>query len=76
MPLYPYHCRDCGETTEIFARTPSEDLGPKLRCGDCGSRKLDRRLAVPTLPASEQELRGMLRRRAEADGVGRSHLDP
>lgn len=76
MPLYPYHCRACGETTEIFARTTSEDLGPKLKCAHCGSRKLDRRLASPTLPADEKALRGMLRRRAEAEGIGRSHVDP
>ncbi len=76
MPLYPHHCRACGKTTDIFARTTDEDLGPKLRCEHCGSNELDRRLAVPTLPADEKELRGMLRRRAESEGIGRSHLDP
>jgi putative FmdB family regulatory protein len=75
VPLYPYHCRACGETTEIFARTPSEDLGPKLRCAHCDSTDVERRMALPVLPADEKQLRGMLRRRAESEGIGRSHLD-
>lgn len=75
MPLYPYYCRSCGEMTDIFARTPGEDIGPKLRCTHCGSQEIERRLTPPRLPADETVLRGMLRRRGEADGVGRSHLD-
>ncbi|MCY4640477.1 MAG: hypothetical protein OXC94_09080 [Chloroflexi bacterium] len=75
MPLYPYHCRSCGEMTEIFARTPREDLGPKLSCSHCGSRELERRLSPPRLPADESAVLEMLRRRREAQGMGRSPHD-
>ncbi len=75
MPLYPYHCRLCGETTEIFARTPREDLAPKLLCSHCGSRDIERRLTPPRLPADAGAVLEMLRRRGEADGLGRSRQD-
>lgn len=76
MPLYPYYCRQCDETTEIFARTPGEDIGPKLLCERCGSRELERRLSPPRLPVDDAAVLQMLRHRGEREGLGRSPHDP
>ena len=70
VPFYPYHCRACGETTDIFARTVNENIDSKLSCAHCGSPDIDRRLAPPFLPADEKASLEMLRRRAEAEGHG------
>ncbi len=76
MPLYPYYCRQCDETIEIFARTPGEDIGPKLLCELCGSRELERRLSPPRLPVDDAAVLQMLRHRGEREGLGRSPHDP
>lgn len=76
MPLYPYYCRQCDETIEIFARTPGEDIGPKLLCERCGSRELERRLSPPRLPVDDAAVLQMLRHRGEREGLGRSPHDP
>ena len=75
VPFYPYHCRTCGETTDIFARTVGENIDAKLSCAHCGSPDVDRRLATPILPADEKALLEMHRRRAEAEGHGRPSVD-
>ena len=40
MPLYEYHCRDCGKTVEILV-TAGDDT-------NCDSRKLDKLLSAPS----------------------------
>ncbi len=42
MPLYSYHCQECGKDAELltgFASTPA--------CPSCGSQKMERLLGRP-----------------------------
>ena len=38
MPIYEYRCLECGSRSEIFLRSPGEDVW----CPACGSYKLDK----------------------------------
>jgi putative FmdB family regulatory protein len=43
MPIYEFHCQDCGKDNEILTR--STDWSGQ-RCPDCGSVKLEKKLSV------------------------------
>lgn len=40
MPIYEYHCRDCGGRASLFFRSMSTATEPA--CPHCGSRRLDK----------------------------------
>ena len=42
MPIYEYHCDTCARDSEVFVRNRSQ----KLRCPECGSTRLQRRLSA------------------------------
>lgn len=44
MPMYEYRCRDCGTVSEFLVGVSSDE--PRLECGSCGSRKLNRMISV------------------------------
>ncbi|MEO1496611.1 MAG: zinc ribbon domain-containing protein [Planctomycetota bacterium] len=46
MPLYEYHCSDCGSDLELLVR--GDDDRPA--CPDCGSDKLQKLLSVCATP--------------------------
>lgn len=45
MPLYDYHCNDCGSEFELLVKSSTVPA-----CPGCGSQRLDKRLAL-TAPA-------------------------
>ncbi len=52
MPIYEYHCRECGKDFEIFVRSAQQ----KLTCS-CGSSDLEKKFsvfAVSEAPGSSQ----------------------
>lgn len=38
MPIFRYHCRDCGEIVEVLLRRHDETA----QCPSCGSEELDK----------------------------------
>lgn len=40
MPLYPFHCKKCDKTFEVFLR-PSE-VNQKMTCPDCQGSDIER----------------------------------
>jgi putative FmdB family regulatory protein len=45
MPIYEYKCWDCGQVTEVLARSTHPD--PELACRHCRSRNLDKMISSP-----------------------------
>lgn len=43
MPIYEYHCLDCGATVEVFVRGKDETV----TCPHCGSASLDKLISAP-----------------------------
>ena len=50
MPIYAYHCRDCGEEFETLVMP-----GETASCEACASADLDRRLSLIASPAKGGE---------------------
>ncbi len=44
MPLYEYHCRDCGATFEMLRRI--KDADSDLECPKCGSTEVERQFST------------------------------
>jgi putative FmdB family regulatory protein len=44
MPIYEYHCRDCGARFEALVRA-----GPFVACPSCGSSFVDKLLSAPNV---------------------------
>ena len=44
MPLYDYHCEDCGSVSELLMNVSSDQ--PK--CAICGSSKLNKLISAPS----------------------------
>ena len=42
MPLYEYHCEECGEQLELLVRN-----GQAPACTSCGSTRLAKQFSVP-----------------------------
>ena len=40
MPVYDYHCRDCGKSFELVL-TLNEHEKQKVTCPECGSKKVE-----------------------------------
>ncbi|MDP6580878.1 MAG: zinc ribbon domain-containing protein [Vicinamibacterales bacterium] len=51
MPLHEYSCVDCSARTEVLVRTAS--ARPAVRCGKCGSNRVDRKPAGFAIARSE-----------------------
>jgi putative FmdB family regulatory protein len=51
MPIYAYHCRDCGEEFETLVMS-----GETVSCEACASSDLDQRLSLIASPAKGGEL--------------------
>jgi len=47
MPLYEYHCRECGREFEVLVRGSEQ-----IECPHCHSAKLEKLLSVPAAPSS------------------------
>lgn len=45
MPIFDYHCTDCGRTYEVFhkVREKAEDIV----CPNCGSRQFKKQMSAP-----------------------------
>jgi putative FmdB family regulatory protein len=52
MPIYEFHCEDCGKESE--ALLPTTDW-KGTKCPECGSAKLTKKLSV-FAPATAQEV--------------------
>ncbi len=48
MPLYEYHCQNCGQEVELLVGDRQQPA-----CPDCGSEKLTKLLSVVASPARE-----------------------
>jgi putative FmdB family regulatory protein len=44
MPLFEYHCRDCGHVFEVF--TQRREPLAALKCPNCGKMKVERVLSA------------------------------
>ena len=44
MPVYEYHCRECGETFDLFARSSNKKQTPT--CPKCESSKVKKRISL------------------------------
>ena len=42
MPVYEFHCKDCGKPFEI-TRSAAEFQPTKVKCPSCSSNKVERR---------------------------------
>lgn len=40
VPTYEYMCADCREKMEVFASISEREKGLKLKCPECGSKKM------------------------------------
>jgi len=47
MPIYEYHCQDCGAVSEVYAGIG--DLNDPLSCKSCGSSYLIKLISSPVL---------------------------
>lgn len=45
MPVYDYHCRDCGKSFELVLSLKEHEK-QKITCPECGSKKVDQEPAV------------------------------
>ncbi len=58
MPIYEYHCDDCGSDFELLVRSASD----KPNCIKCDSNKVDKKLSVfsasVATPASKCAMKG------------------
>lgn len=45
MPIYAYHCRDCGEDFQTLVRS-----GESVSCPECESLKLDQQISLIASP--------------------------
>ncbi len=53
MPIYEYRCAECGQVSELL--TGVGGAGNDVICSSCGSRRMERILSVPSIPASDHE---------------------
>jgi putative FmdB family regulatory protein len=44
MPVYEYRCEACGESFELFVRSPSRQTDPA--CLKCGSRRVKKAVSL------------------------------
>lgn len=44
MPLYEYHCRQCGKSFELLRRMQEADR--RLKCPHCGSTGVERQFST------------------------------
>jgi putative FmdB family regulatory protein len=63
MPIYAYHCRDCGEDFETLVRS-----GETPACETCASDDLDQRLSLIASPAKGGETAGAAAMACDAPG--------
>jgi putative FmdB family regulatory protein len=44
MPVYEYHCAECGERFELFVRSPAKQADPT--CPKCGSAEVRKAISL------------------------------
>jgi putative FmdB family regulatory protein len=44
MPIYEYHCGECGERFELFVRSATRQAAPT--CPKCGSLKVQKAISL------------------------------
>jgi putative FmdB family regulatory protein len=78
VPLYEYRCADCSAETERLVRVAAEQ--PPLKCDQCGSTRMDRRLAGFAIGRSEldkvQALDPKYRQMVDDESRKTSYADP
>jgi putative FmdB family regulatory protein len=47
MPIYEYHCTQCGRNFELLVRGDTS-----ITCPSCQSRKAERMMSLPALPGA------------------------
>ena len=52
MPLYDYHCEDCGSVSELLIKVSSE----KVRCAACGSSNLKKLMSAHSSLSGTQQM--------------------
>ncbi|MCI0332680.1 MAG: zinc ribbon domain-containing protein [Planctomycetes bacterium] len=65
MPLYEYHCEDCGRDAELLVAANAQP-----DCPQCGSRKLSKLLSVVASPSREGSTAGQSDRPSGSCGAG------
>lgn len=53
MPIYEYHCDECGEDSELLVNG-----GTQPDCPKCGGKKLSKLLSIVAAPSREGAARG------------------
>lgn len=56
MPVYEYHCNQCGENFEELVRGEE-----KIRCSHCGSEQIKKKLSVSASPRVKKASHGCCR---------------
>mgnify|MGYP005817343661 CR=1 FL=1 len=63
MPLFEYHCRDCGQNFEVLLRASQT-----ASCPHCHGQALEKLVSAPTPPGRSKDLIRAARRRAAKEG--------
>ncbi|MGQ0680917.1 FmdB family zinc ribbon protein [Bradyrhizobium sp.] len=63
MPLYGFHCTECGKDTELLI-----SAGDTPTCPRCGSEKLDRLISRVAPPGKSRGIAKAARSRAAREG--------
>ena len=53
MPLYDYHCEDCGTVSELLMNVSSD----QAKCAICGSSKLKKLISAHSSLSGAQQIR-------------------
>ena len=63
MPIYDYHCRQCGKDFELLINRSTVPACPK-----CGSQSLEKRLSLPAPQGRTADLLSRARTQAAREG--------
>lgn len=63
MPIFDFHCRACGTTSELLVRASAVPS-----CPACGSDALDKRICAPAAPGQSAGLVREARAQAAREG--------
>ncbi len=63
MPIYDYHCSDCGKDFELLVMASTTPA-----CPMCGSGRLEKQVSCPAAPGRSAHLVSRARARAAREG--------
>lgn len=63
MPLFDFHCCDCGETMELLLRQSDEPV-----CAKCGGKQLERLVSRTAPPGKAKAMAASARAQARREG--------